>query len=103
MTLEGSYHIVGQMNDWHVNSQNQMQFIDGKYRLSMYLKQGYYNYHIAFKHGGEKSYSTIQTEGSFSQTNNVYMVLVYYRDFADAVFGWSVYCDSLCFKWKTTF
>ena len=83
MTLEGSYHIVGQMNDWHVNSQNQMQFIDGKYRLSMYLKQGYYNYHIAFKHGGEKSYSTIQTEGSFSQTNNVYTVLVYYRDFAD--------------------
>ena len=82
-TLEGTYYVVGAMNDFRANAQSQMQYENGKYHLAMYLKQGYYNYQIVFKYGGDKTYSTFQTEGNFSETNNKYSVFVYYRNFSD--------------------
>ncbi|MBR1627384.1 MAG: DUF5103 domain-containing protein [Bacteroidales bacterium] len=90
-TLEGAYYVIGQMNDWHTDAQSIMKFKDGKYHLSMYLKQGYYNYHIAFRHNNDKEVSVLQTEGNFSQTNNVYSVFVYYHNFSDncdEIAGW---------------
>lgn len=83
LTSEGSFYVVGQMNNWHINSQSQMRFENGKYHLSMYLKQGYYNYHILFKHNTDSQLSTIQTEGNFSETNNKYTAIIYYHNFSD--------------------
>jgi len=83
LNLEGAYYIVGQMNDWRISTQSQMKFENGKYHLALYLKQGYYNYQIVFKHNNENKLSTTQTEGNFSQTNNKYAVLVYYHNFSD--------------------
>jgi hypothetical protein len=83
LNLEGAYYVVGQMNDWRAGAQSQMRYENGKYHLALYLKQGYYNYQIVFRHNNENKLSTAQTEGNFSQTNNKYAVLVYYHNFAD--------------------
>lgn len=82
-TLEGAYYVVGQMNDWRCNVQSQMWFDSGKYRLALYLKQGYYNYQIVLKSGNDTTVLTNTTEGDFSETNNRYSVMVYYHNFAD--------------------
>ncbi len=82
-TLEGAYYVVGQMNDWRCNVQSQMWYDSGKYRLALYLKQGYYNYQIVLKHGNDTTVLTNTTEGDFSEPNNRYCVMVYYNNFYD--------------------
>ncbi|MBP3253784.1 MAG: DUF5103 domain-containing protein [Bacteroidales bacterium] len=80
MSLEGTYFVVGAMTDWRPA---EMQFADGKYRLSLYLKQGYYNYMIAFGDRNAALQDIRFKENDFAITNNVYTVLVYYHNFAD--------------------
>lgn len=47
------------------------------YHLSLLLKQGLYNYQYLTQKGN--SYSTNDIEGNYYQTNNQYLVMVYYR------------------------
>ena len=53
----------------------------GMYEASMFLKQGYYDYQYAIKQKvkGRDQFSTTLTENDTWETENTYMVLVYFR------------------------
>ena len=82
-TLEGTYYVLGDMNNWRADANSKMNFADGQYHVSLYLKQGYYNYQILFRYNNDTQLLTAPAEGNFSETNNVYTVYVYYHDFSD--------------------
>ena len=82
-TLEGAYYVLGDMNNWRADANSKMNFADGQYHVSLYLKQGYYNYQILFRYNNDTQLLTAPAEGNFSETNNVYTVYVYYHDFSD--------------------
>lgn len=52
--------------------------IEGYYETAVLLKQGYYDYrYVQYREDGHST--VLQTEGSFFQTENEYIILVYYR------------------------
>jgi hypothetical protein len=51
-----------------------------QYECTMLLKQGWYNYEIAFVKNGDSKATTTMFEGSHYETENDYVVLVYYRN-----------------------
>jgi hypothetical protein len=63
------------------------------YEKTLYLKQGYYNYSYITLDAGKPAgnrFSFDNTEGNFTNTENNYTVLVYYRPFggrADELIG----------------
>lgn len=81
--LDGNYYVVGALSDWRMNEQNKFEFQDGKYIATLYLKQGYYNYQILFLPNFLMEASTKEVEGDHYETNNIYKVFVYYRNFSD--------------------
>lgn len=81
-SLEGSYYVVGSMTDWRMSEQNKMTFENNAYHLSLYLKQGIYSYQILFAPGSETT-ATAMAEGNHSETNNIYKVFIYYKNFSD--------------------
>ncbi|MFA7132293.1 MAG: DUF5103 domain-containing protein, partial [Bacteroidales bacterium] len=93
INLEGSYYIWGELSDWYNNPQNKMEYDRSLncYTLSLYLKQGFYNYMIMHKPNSSKlDYEIGKMEGNFSQTNNTYHIFVYYRkpgDYHDSLIG----------------
>ncbi|MCM1107651.1 MAG: DUF5103 domain-containing protein [Clostridium sp.] len=52
---------------------------EGVYEGTALLKQGYYNYCYLFKPDGEAPATTGPTDGNFYETENEYIILVYYR------------------------
>jgi len=52
----------------------------GAYQKSIYLKQGYYNYAFALLESGANAPDLTYIEGSHWQTENNYMIYVYYHD-----------------------
>lgn len=94
INLEGSYYIWGELSDWYNNPQNKMEYDRSLncYTLSLYLKQGFYNYMIMHKPNSSKlDYEIGKMEGNFSQTNNTYHIFVYYRkpgDYHDSLIGY---------------
>ncbi len=64
---------------------------DGNYEVDVLLKQGSYNYQFVTK--DKDGYSTEHTEGSFFDTENEYIIIVYYRPVGeryDRAVGWKV-------------
>ena len=94
INLEGSYYIWGELSDWYNNPQNKMEYDRSLncYTLSLYLKQGFYNYMIMHKPNSSKlDYEIGKMEGNFSQTNNTYHIFVYYRkpgNYHDSLIGY---------------
>jgi hypothetical protein len=75
-------YIIGALNDWQLNNNNRMQY-DSRYRmytLSMFLKQGYYNYMYGVVAHGETKADVTLIEGDHWETQNDYKVYVYYRN-----------------------
>lgn len=70
------------MTDWRMSEQNKMTFDNNAYHLSLYLKQGIYSYQILFAPTSETN-ATAMVEGNHSETNNVYKVFIYYKNFSD--------------------
>ncbi|HET6226958.1 MAG TPA: hypothetical protein VFF27_11805, partial [Bacteroidia bacterium] len=78
---DGKLYIFGAFNGWKCISENQLDY-DVKrmgYFGNIYLKQGYYNYEYAFLKDDSKEIDETLIEGSHSQTENEYAVLIYYR------------------------
>jgi hypothetical protein len=75
-------YIIGALNDWQLNSNNRMQYDDQyrMYTLSMFLKQGYYNYMYGVVARGETKADVTLIEGDHWETKNRYRVYVYYRN-----------------------
>ena len=75
-------YIIGALNDWQLNRNNKMQYDDHyrMYTLSMFLKQGYYNYMYGVVAHGQTKADVTLIEGDNWDTQNQYKVYVYYSN-----------------------
>jgi hypothetical protein len=73
-------YIYGGLTNYEFNDSTRMRWDPDKkvYHTDLYLKQGYYDYFYVLRdHDGKVDLS--QTEGNFYETENSYLILVYYR------------------------
>ncbi len=92
---EEPIYIFGQLSDWQLKPEFMMEYdsVGGRYQKSLLLKQGYYNFLYAQYDKQKGSADVTGIEGSFQQTDNEYIVLVYVRQFGvyyDQVLGYKV-------------
>lgn len=76
-------YINGAFTNWLINSTSEMVFnqLSNSYEKTLLLKQGYYNYQYLVKENNKTTLAFI--EGSFEQTENDYLILVYYKGISD--------------------
>lgn len=90
-------YIYGELTNYTPDDNSRMEFNKekGVYEKTLLLKQGYYNYSYITLDAGKpikNRFSFDNTEGNFNNTENDYMVLVYFRPFgarADELIGFS--------------
>ena len=79
----GQLVIMGELSNYGKDPDATMTFNNetGNYEASLFLKQGYYDYQYAIKEkmDGRDKFSTSLTENDTWETENMYMVLVYFR------------------------
>jgi hypothetical protein len=88
-------YVYGELTNYLPNDASRMEFNSekGVYEKTLFLKQGYYNYSYVTLEANKppkNRFSFENTEGNFTNTENDYMVLVYYRAFgsrADELIG----------------
>jgi len=80
--FEGDYYIFGGLSNWEFSELNKMIYDDSSqsYKLELKLKQGYYNYHICSAKTPDSPGDLTYSEGNHYETENDYIVLVYYTD-----------------------
>ncbi|HEY0432784.1 MAG TPA: DUF5103 domain-containing protein, partial [Chitinophagaceae bacterium] len=89
-------YLYGALTNFSPDDSSKMIFNAGRgaYEKTLLLKQGYYNYSYVTvpQHPVAESVSLENTEGNYWGTENIYMVLVYYRGFggrADELIGYT--------------
>ena len=80
--IYGDVFILGKFSYWQLQKKNIMHYNTDKkqYEASIYLKQGYYNYHYALNDTTKKNIDVAYIEGTHYQTRNDYYIYVYYRN-----------------------
>jgi hypothetical protein len=78
----GKMHVHGALTDWEADETNMMTYNNAKkqYECALLLKQGWYNYEYVFLGDGEKNATPGPFEGNHYETENDYVVLIYYRN-----------------------
>ena len=78
----GQMFVSGNLNNWLFDKNNLMKYNPAKsqYECTMLLKQGWYNYEYVFLRDGDKEGVASKFEGSHYETENDYMVIVYFRN-----------------------
>jgi hypothetical protein len=78
----GKIYVSGALNNWSFDKNNLMTYNQerGEYECSMLLKQGWYNYEYVFLKDGGSDGTSGMFEGSHYETENDYIVLLYYRN-----------------------
>jgi hypothetical protein len=78
----GHIYLIGALTDWQVNEGSQLRYNPFKkgYEKRLFLKQGYYNYLYVYKDSRNTQVEEALIEGSHWETENEYMVWVYYRE-----------------------
>ena len=79
--VDGDLYIYGALSYWQCNKTNKMNYNFNKraYELNLLLKQGYYNYQIAYVSKDNNKIDLSFAEGNHYETENDYLVLVYYK------------------------
>jgi hypothetical protein len=69
------------LTNWLLDSSSEMEYdpVINAYRTTLMLKQGYYNYQYVMVERGETQGEVFQLENSYYETENDYLILVYYR------------------------
>jgi len=77
-------YMIGGFTNYEYTDEWKMKFneLDGKYELSTFLKQGYYNYAYELVSKNNPT-DRISLEGNYFETENMYTVLIYYKSFTD--------------------
>lgn len=79
-------YLIGALNNYDLDPAAQMRFNEqqGVYETSLFLKQGYYDYAYVTidTQDPKRTPSFGNTEGNIWETENEYMILVYYRPLA---------------------
>lgn len=78
----GKMYVSGALNNWTFDKNNLMNYNreNKQYECTMLLKQGWYNYEFVFLKDGNTNGTASLFEGSHYETENDYLVLVYYRN-----------------------
>ncbi len=77
----GEVYVIGELTDWSLNESARMQYNYAlkAYELSLFLKQGYYNYlYCIMEHGCGKA-DVVFFEGDHRETLNEYKAYLYYK------------------------
>lgn len=82
---KGNYYVFGAISDWGTSDKYKMAFDELKqqYTLTLFLKQGYYNYQYVFKSEGltiDETSQWFSIEGNYYQTENDYFIMTYYKN-----------------------
>ncbi|MDR2887702.1 MAG: DUF5103 domain-containing protein [Bacteroidales bacterium] len=82
MIAGGKMYVSGGAGNWTFDKNSLMTYnaAAGQYECAMLLKQGYYNYEYTFLKDGVTDGSASLFEGNHYETENDYMILVYYRN-----------------------
>jgi hypothetical protein len=82
MITGGKIYVSGNLNNWAFDKNNLMIYNSerGEYECTMLLKQGWYNYEFAFLKAGSSDGTATLFEGSHYETENDYILLIYYRN-----------------------
>jgi hypothetical protein len=77
----GEYYVLGKFNNWSANDASKLTYNlnTRKYEATLLLKQGVYNYQYGFKAKNATTLDIASVEGSFFETENDYIFLVYFR------------------------
>lgn len=90
-----SVYLFGELTNYEQSEESKMDFNPekGVYEKALYLKQGYYNYsYVTLTDRRDAPASYENTEGNYWGTENVYLILVYFRPFgarADELIGYT--------------
>ncbi len=78
---EGNLYVFGGLTDWKADKRFLLQYNYKKFRyeLSVYLKQGYYNYEYIYLNDKDNKIDETFIEGNHSETDNDYAIYVYHR------------------------
>ncbi|MBN2863755.1 MAG: DUF5103 domain-containing protein [Bacteroidales bacterium] len=79
---KGRMYIVGDLTSWSLGDNNRMTWnpVERQYESTLLLKQGWYNYEYVFVKDNNYSGKAEPFEGSHYETENDYLVLVYYSN-----------------------
>jgi hypothetical protein len=79
--IQGKLYLYGGFTYWQYFPDNELvyDYDAAGFRGSMFLKQGYYNYHYMLLPNDSKVGDITFIEGNFFDTNNEYTFYVYYR------------------------
>ncbi len=82
MISGGRIYVSGSLNNWAFDKNNLMTYNPERkeYEGTMLLKQGWYNYEYVFMKDGATNGTATLFEGSHYETENDYVVLIYYRN-----------------------
>ncbi|MCX6258950.1 MAG: DUF5103 domain-containing protein [Bacteroidia bacterium] len=80
--VKGNIYVSGSFTFWNFDTLNQMKYdyVEKAYKLTLFLKQGYYNYQYLYVKDGTTTGDVSLTEGSHYETENDYIILVYFHD-----------------------
>jgi hypothetical protein len=78
---DGAIYVFGALTDWKYTNENKMHYNKelSQYEATLYLKQGYYNYEYVYLKDNEKAGDETYVEGSHYETENDYVIYVYYK------------------------
>jgi hypothetical protein len=78
---DGGIYVFGGMTEWKYSNDFKMKYnrADQAYELTLYLKQGYYNYEYVYLKDNEKVGDESFVEGSHYETENDYVIYVYHH------------------------
>lgn len=78
---DGNIYLMGSLTEWQFLEKGKMKYnyeMKG-YEASLYLKQGYYNYHYVFLPNNSDTGNASMLEGEHVETENNYTIFVYHR------------------------
>ncbi len=80
--IDGNMYVFGAISDWMCNKTNMMTYNYSKkaYQLTMFLKQGFYDYQYAYMKDGSSEADLGFIEGNHYETENDYLIFVYWHD-----------------------
>jgi len=81
LVKDGDVYLFGALTDWSFDKKYKMKYNESTqlYELDLLLKQGYYNYVYTTLSDGNNQGDDSVIEGSFFETENEYLILVYVR------------------------
>ncbi|MCX6283374.1 MAG: DUF5103 domain-containing protein [Bacteroidetes bacterium] len=78
---DGDFYLIGALTNWRMDAQSRLHFNDTarRYEISLFVKQGYYNYIYVILKKGKTVGDESLVEGNHWETPHMYTVYVYYR------------------------